>query len=81
MLKLKLNGTELQILKDDAVIFSIIKGNEILHTGYGENKFKMDRGSFKISEKILKVLFIFISFYPFYPKKLFTISRILLLYA
>ncbi|MBQ6467653.1 MAG: alpha-glucosidase [Clostridia bacterium] len=52
MLKLNLNGTELQILKDDAVIFSIIKGNEILHTGYGENKFKMDRGSFKISEKI-----------------------------
>ena len=52
MLKLNLNGTELQILKDDAVIFSIIKGNEILHTGYGENKFKIDRGSFKISEKI-----------------------------
>ena len=52
MIRLQLDNQVLHIMKGNNCICSLAKGDNRIRVGYGENNFKMERGSFKISEKI-----------------------------
>lgn len=52
MIELKMAGRELKLFRNSVLVFTLRPGDGAVEVGYGENSYKMDRGSFRIKEKI-----------------------------
>lgn len=52
LIELTMSEGELRLMRNSSPVFTLRPGESIAEIGYGENSYKMDRGSFTINEKI-----------------------------